>query len=70
MLITPERVFYAGLLAGRGNAARCVQHLCCDRRRLWLTTADGRQSHAEMVAVLRTSGTPSPAIIVGAQHCD
>lgn len=53
MLITPERVFYAGLL-GRPSQ-RCSGGLniyVSFEGRLWLTTADGRESHGEMVAVL------------------
>src|SRR5271166_7132377 len=52
MLITPERVFYAGLL-GRPQA-RCSGALhvyVAIRDGVWLSTADGRESYGELLAV-------------------
>jgi AraC-like DNA-binding protein len=52
MLITPERVFYAGLL-GRPRA-RCsgACHIyVAIRQGLWLSTADGGESYGELLAV-------------------
>jgi AraC-like DNA-binding protein len=52
MLITPERVFYAGLL-GRPRA-RCsgAFHIyVAIEGRLWLTVAGGRESHGELLVV-------------------
>ena len=53
MLITPERVFYAGLLGRpRERCSGAFNIYVSIEGGLWLTTADGRKSHAEMVAVL------------------
>ncbi len=52
MLITPERVFYAGLL-GRPRA-RCsgAFHIyVAIQDGLWLSTTDGRESYGELLAV-------------------
>ena len=52
MLITPERVFYAGLLGRpRERCSGAFNIYVAIEDGLWLTT-DGRKSHAEMVAVL------------------
>src|SRR5215203_4485568 len=53
MLITPERVFYAGLLGRpRQRCSGGFNIYVSFEGGLWLTTADGRESHGEMVAVL------------------
>ena len=53
MLITPERVFYAGLLGRpRQRCSGGFNIYVAFEGGLWLTTADGRESHGEMVAVL------------------
>ena len=53
MLITPERVFYAGLLGRpRQRCSGAFNIYVSIEGGLWLTTADGRESHGEMVAVL------------------
>jgi AraC-like DNA-binding protein len=53
MLITPERVFYAGLLGRpRERCSGAFNIYVSIEGGLWLTTADGRASHGEMVAVL------------------
>ena len=53
MLITPERVFYAGLLGRpRQRCSGAFNIYVSIKGGLWLTTADGRESHGEMVAVL------------------
>jgi hypothetical protein len=53
MLITPERVFYAGLLGRpRQRCSGAFNIYVSIEGGLWLTTADGRQSYGEMVAVL------------------
>ena len=65
MLITPERVFYAGLLGRpRQRCSGAFNIYASIEGGLWLTTADGRESYGEMVAVLRMSGTPLPATTV------
>ncbi|SDI61017.1 MULTISPECIES: helix-turn-helix domain-containing protein [Bradyrhizobium] len=53
MLITPERVFYAGLL-GRPRARRsgAFNVYVAIEGGLWLTTADGRETFCELAAVL------------------
>ena len=53
MLITPERVFYAGLL-GRPRERRpgAFHVYVAIKGGLWLATADGRKAHGELVAVL------------------
>ena len=52
MLITPERVFYAGLLGRpRERCSGAFNIYVSIEGRLWLTTA-GRESYGEMVAVL------------------
>ena len=53
MLITPERVFYAGLLGRpRARCSGAFNIYVAIEDGLWLTTEDGRKSRAEMVAVL------------------
>src|SRR5213080_2258489 len=53
MLITPERVFYAGLLGRpRQRCSGAFNIYVSIEGGLWLTTADGRESYDEMVAVL------------------
>src|SRR3954465_13890179 len=53
MLITPERVFYAGLLGRpRQRCSGAFNIYVSIEGGLWLTTADGRGSYGEMVAVL------------------
>src|SRR3954471_10416557 len=53
MLITPERVFYAGLLGRpRQRCSGGFNIYVAIEGGLWLTTADGRKVNAEMVAVL------------------
>jgi AraC-like DNA-binding protein len=53
MLITPERVFYAGLLGRpRERCSGAFNIYVAIEGGLWLTTSDGRKCHAEMVAVL------------------
>jgi AraC-like DNA-binding protein len=53
MLITPERVFYAGLLGRpRQRCSGAFNIYVSFEGGLWLTTADGRESYGEMVAVL------------------
>src|SRR5882757_8004193 len=51
MLITPERVFYAGLLGRpRERCPGAFQVYVAIKGSLWLTTADGRESNSELVA--------------------
>ena len=53
MLITPERVFYAGLLGRpRQRCSGAFNIYVSIEGGLWLTTADGRENYGEMVAVL------------------
>ena len=53
MLITPERVFYAGLLGRpRQRCSGAFNIYVAIEGGLWLTTADGRETHGEMVALL------------------
>jgi AraC-like DNA-binding protein len=53
MLITPERVFYAGLLGRpRQRCSGGFNIYVAFEGGLWLTTSDGRQVHGEMIAVL------------------
>jgi len=53
MLITPERVFYAGLLGRpRERCSGAFNIYVAIEAGLSLTTSDGRKCHAEMVAVL------------------
>ena len=53
MLITPERVFYAGLLGRpRERCSGAFNIYVSIEGGLWLTTADGGESYGEMVAVL------------------
>ncbi|MDI1262816.1 MAG: AraC family transcriptional regulator [bacterium] len=53
MLITPERVFYAGLLGRpRARCSGAFNIYVSIEGRLWLTTADGLQSHGDIVSVL------------------
>jgi len=57
MLITPERVFYAGLLGRpRERCSGGFNIYVAIEGGLWLTTSDGRKSRAEMVAVLPNVG--------------
>ena len=52
MLITPERVFYAGLLGRPRERCPGAFHVyVAIKGGLWLTTADGRESYRELVAV-------------------
>src|ERR1700751_4255270 len=52
MLITPERVFYAGLLGRPRERCPGAFHVYVAKRGgLWLSTADGREAHGELVAV-------------------
>ena len=53
MLITPERVFYAGLLGRpRERCSGAFNIYVSIEGGLWLTTADGGESYGEMAAVL------------------
>ena len=53
MLITPERVFYAGLLGRpRQRCSGGFNIYVAIEGGLWLTTSDGLQVHGEMIAVL------------------
>jgi AraC-like DNA-binding protein len=53
MLITPERVFYAGLLGRpRERCSGAFNIYVSIEGGLWLATADGRESYGEMAAVL------------------
>ena len=53
MLITPERVFYAGLLGRpRQRCSGAFNIYVSIEGGLWLTTADGCETHGEMVALL------------------
>ncbi|MEH2538360.1 MULTISPECIES: AraC family transcriptional regulator [unclassified Bradyrhizobium] len=53
MLITPERVFYAGLLGRpRQRCSGAFNIYVAIEGGLWLTTADGRETHGDMVALL------------------
>jgi hypothetical protein len=53
MLITPERVFYAGLLGRpRQRCSGGFNIYVAIEGRLWLTTAEGRETHGDMVALL------------------
>jgi AraC-like DNA-binding protein len=52
MLITPERVFYAGLLGRpRARCSGAFHVYVAIRDGLWLSTADGRESYGELLAV-------------------
>jgi len=52
MLITPERVFYAGLLGRPRERCPGAFHVyVAIEGGLWLTTSDGRESYGELVAV-------------------
>jgi AraC-like DNA-binding protein len=52
MLITPERVFYAGLLGRPRERCPGAFHVYVALRGgLWLSTADGREAYGELVAV-------------------
>ena len=52
MLITPERVFYAGLLGRPRERCPGAFHIYVALRGgLWLTAADGREVYGELVAV-------------------
>jgi AraC-like DNA-binding protein len=53
MLITPERVFYAGLLGRpRARCSGAFNVYVAIEGGLWLTTADGRETPGELAAVL------------------
>jgi AraC-like DNA-binding protein len=53
MLITPERVFYAGLLGRpRARCSGAFNVYVAIEGGLWLTTADGRETYGELAAVL------------------
>ena len=52
MLITPERVFYAGLLGRPRQRCPGAFHVYVSiEGGLWLTTADGRDSHGELAVM-------------------
>jgi AraC-like DNA-binding protein len=52
MLITPERVFYAGLLGRpRARCSGAFHVYVAIRDGLWLSSADGREAHGELLAV-------------------
>jgi len=52
MLITPERVFYAGLLGRPRERCPGAFHVyVAIKGGLWLTTADGRESYGELAVV-------------------
>jgi AraC-like DNA-binding protein len=52
MLITPDRVFYAGLLGRPHQRCPGAFHVYVSiEGGLWLTTADGRESHGELAVV-------------------
>jgi AraC-like DNA-binding protein len=51
MLITPERVFYAGLLGRPRERCPGALHVYVSiKDGLWLTTADGRETYGELAA--------------------
>src|SRR5436190_6544740 len=53
MLITPERVFYAGLLGRPRERCPGALHVYVALKGgLWLTTADGGDRHGELLAVM------------------
>jgi AraC-like DNA-binding protein len=53
MLITPERVFYAGLLGRPRERRPGAFHIyVAIKGGLWLVTADGREAHGELLTVL------------------
>ena len=53
MLITPERVFYAGLLGRPRERRPGAFHIyVAIKGGLWLATADGREAHGELLTVL------------------
>jgi len=53
MLITPERVFYAGLLGRpRARCSGAFNVYVAIEGGLWLTTADGRETYGGLAAVL------------------
>jgi AraC-like DNA-binding protein len=53
MLITPDRVFYAGLLGRpRQRCAGALYVYVSIEAGLWLTTADGHESYGELAVVL------------------
>ena len=52
MLITPERVFYAGLLGRPQQRCPGAFHVYVSiEAGLWLTTADGRESYGELAVM-------------------
>lgn len=52
MLITPERVFYAGLLGRpRARCSGAFHVYVALRDGLWLSSADGREAYGELLAV-------------------
>ena len=65
MLITPERVFYAGLLGRPRERCPGAFHIYVAMRGgLRLTTAMAARAYGELVAVARRiCATPSPVII-------
>jgi AraC-like DNA-binding protein len=53
MLITPERVFYAGLLGRpRARCSGAFNIYVAIEGGLWLTTSDGRETYGKLAAVL------------------
>ena len=64
MLITPERVFYAGLLGRPRERCPGALHIyVAIKGGLWLSTSDSGDRHGELLACCRTSGTPLRASI-------
>src|ERR1700755_3711366 len=64
MLITPERVFYAGLLGRPRERCPGAFHIYVALRGgLWLTTADGREAYGELVA-----GAPNMRHTIASDH--
>src|SRR5215475_9030531 len=53
MLITPQRVFYAGLLGRPRERCPGAFHVYVALRGgLWLSTADGRETHGELAVTM------------------
>ena len=65
MLITPERVFYAGLLGRPRERCPGAFHVYVALEGgLWLTTAEGVRGYGELARrAAECAGTPSPATI-------
>jgi hypothetical protein len=62
MLITPERVLYAGLLGRpRERCQGAFNVYVALKGGLWITTSDGGERYGELLVVRRTSATPSPS---------